>query len=47
MIIPCHRVICKSGEIGGFRWGTARKLALVGWEAAHLEKLEIGGLVTA
>jgi AraC family transcriptional regulator of adaptative response/methylated-DNA-[protein]-cysteine methyltransferase len=47
VIIPCHRAIRKSGDIGGYRWGTARKLALVGWEAARMEKTEIGGLVTA
>jgi AraC family transcriptional regulator of adaptative response/methylated-DNA-[protein]-cysteine methyltransferase len=47
VIIPCHRVIRKSGEIGSYRWGTARKLALIGWEAAHLEKSELGDLVTA
>ncbi len=24
-LIPCHRVLRSSGEIGGYRWGTARK----------------------
>lgn len=33
-LIPCHRVIAKSGGIHRYRWGTARKKALFGWEAA-------------
>lgn len=33
-LIPCHRVITKTGKIHQYRWGTARKKALVGWEAA-------------
>lgn len=33
-LIPCHRVIRKSGAIGGYRWGRSRKLAMIGWEAA-------------
>ena len=33
VIIPCHRVIQTSGKMGGYRWGTTRKAALIGWEA--------------
>ena len=34
-IIPCHRVIRKVGEFGNYRWGPARKKAIVGWELAQ------------
>ena len=33
-LIPCHRVIAKSGNIHKYRWGSLRKKALIGWEAA-------------
>ncbi len=33
-LIPCHRVIAKSGKIHQYHWGSARKKALIGWEAA-------------
>lgn len=35
-LIPCHRVIQQNGGPGGYRWGAARKQALLGWEAARL-----------
>jgi len=33
-LIPCHRVIQSSGAIGGYMWGSTRKAAIIGWEAA-------------
>jgi AraC family transcriptional regulator of adaptative response/methylated-DNA-[protein]-cysteine methyltransferase len=29
LIVPCHRVVRGDGEPGGYRWGAARKLALL------------------
>ncbi len=37
-LIPCHRVIRELGVLGGYRWGTARKRAMLGWEAARVEE---------
>lgn len=34
-IIPCHRVIRGTGVLGEYRWGSARKKAMLGWEAAR------------
>ena len=34
-LIPCHRVIRKSGAFGGYQGGELRKRALLGWEAAR------------
>ncbi len=33
-LIPCHRVIQSTGELGGYMWGTTRKAAMIGWESA-------------
>ena len=35
-IIPCHRVIRKTADFGNYGGGTARKKAILGWEAARL-----------
>lgn len=29
VVIPCHRVVAKTGKIGGYRWGTERKKRLL------------------
>lgn len=34
-LIPCHRVLRSSGEIGGYRWGTARKKMMLTKELAE------------
>jgi AraC family transcriptional regulator of adaptative response/methylated-DNA-[protein]-cysteine methyltransferase len=36
-LIPCHRVIRSGGTIGDYHWGTARKTAIIGWEAARTQ----------
>ncbi|MCX6938473.1 MAG: methylated-DNA--[protein]-cysteine S-methyltransferase [Verrucomicrobia bacterium] len=36
-LIPCHRVIKKTGVFGEYRWGATRKQALLGWETARAE----------
>lgn len=33
-LIPCHRVIRESGELGGYRWGLERKTVILSWEAS-------------
>jgi AraC family transcriptional regulator of adaptative response/methylated-DNA-[protein]-cysteine methyltransferase len=35
-LIPCHRVIQSSGNVGGYRWGGTRKSAMIGWEASKV-----------
>ncbi|SJZ38818.1 methylated-DNA--[protein]-cysteine S-methyltransferase [Sediminibacterium ginsengisoli] len=36
-LIPCHRVIQAGGAFGQYHWGSKRKTAMIGWEAALLE----------
>ncbi len=33
-LIPCHRVIRETGVVGDYRWGQARKRAIMVWESA-------------
>ena len=35
-LIPCHRVIQLSGNIGGYMWGNTRKTTIIGWEGAKI-----------
>lgn len=46
-LIPCHRVIRKTGAFGEYRWGAARKRALLGWEAARREAEPLAGIAAA
>ena len=34
-LIPCHRVIQSTGNFGEYHWGSIRKTAMIGWEAAQ------------
>ena len=34
-VVPCHRVVGKSGELTGYHWGLTRKRAMLGWEAGQ------------
>ena len=38
-LIPCHRVIQATGVIGEYHWGSARKKAIIGWEASQADTL--------
>lgn len=37
-LIPCHRVIRETGEVGQYRWGPERKAAMLAWEAGHVAR---------
>lgn len=37
-LIPCHRVIRSTGQTGQYHWGSGRKTAMLGWEAAQTVK---------
>ena len=36
-LIPCHRVLQKTGHFGNYRYGSSRKKAILGWEMARAE----------
>ena len=36
-LIPCHRVLRSSGELGGYHWGLERKRAMIAWDSARAE----------
>ena len=35
-VVPCHRVVGKSGQLTGYHWGITRKRAMLGWEAGQV-----------
>lgn len=37
-LIPCHRVIRKTGLIADYHWGRTRKKAIIAWEAARRDE---------
>lgn len=37
-LIPCHRVIRNSGEIGDYRWGSPRKRIMLAWESGRASR---------
>lgn len=39
-LIPCHRVIQSTGAFGQYHWGSTRKTAMIGWEAAKVSLKE-------
>ena len=36
-LIPCHRALRKSGELGGYHWGLPMKRTMLAYEAARVE----------
>jgi len=37
LLIPCHRVLRASGDLGGYHWGLPLKRAMLGWESARAD----------
>jgi AraC family transcriptional regulator, regulatory protein of adaptative response / methylated-DNA-[protein]-cysteine methyltransferase len=37
-VVPCHRILGKSGSLCGYHWGLTRKRAMLGWEAGIAAK---------
>jgi AraC family transcriptional regulator, regulatory protein of adaptative response / methylated-DNA-[protein]-cysteine methyltransferase len=45
LVIPCHRVIRGTGELGGYRWGLARKRVLIDQERLHRSGASFGATI--
>ena len=44
-VVPCHRVLRKDGDIGGYHWGVTRKRAIIGWEMGRLQQVATPGTI--
>ncbi len=40
-VVPCHRVLGRSGALTGYHWGLTRKQAILGWEAGRSLSAEV------
>jgi AraC family transcriptional regulator of adaptative response/methylated-DNA-[protein]-cysteine methyltransferase len=38
LVVPCHRVVAKSGDPGGYRWGAERKRRLLALESSQVRR---------
>ena len=43
-LIPCHRVLRGSGQLGGYHWGIERKQAIIAWDSARAERVPVRAL---
>jgi AraC family transcriptional regulator of adaptative response/methylated-DNA-[protein]-cysteine methyltransferase len=43
LVVPCHRVVGKNGQLTGYRWGTQRKQALLALEHAKSSETSAAG----
>lgn len=41
-VVPCHRVLGKSGTLCGYHWGLTRKRAIIGWETGVIQRQDAG-----
>lgn len=41
-LIPCHRILRSTGELGGYHWGIERKRAIIAWDSALVEAANNG-----
>ncbi len=46
-LIPCHRVLRKSGALGGYHWGLPVKRAMLAWECARADADATAGVKSA